>query len=75
MVDEGVKQDQELLRQPTREEVKQAVYGLNGDSVGGPDGFNGGFFHSCRDIGDDMVGIVKTFLMGRNYLGLSLIHI
>ncbi|XP_019251272.1 PREDICTED: uncharacterized protein LOC109230201 [Nicotiana attenuata] len=58
--------NQELLKQPTREEVKQAVYGLNGDNCGGPDGFNGSFFHSCWDIvGDDMVEMVKAFFNGQ----------
>lgn len=28
-------QNQELIKQPTREEVKKVVYGLNGDSAGG----------------------------------------
>lgn len=59
-------QNQELLRQPTREEVKHAVYGLNGDSAGGPDSFNGSFFHLCWDIvGDDVVEIVKAFFTGQ----------
>lgn len=40
-------QNRDLLKQPTAEEVKQAVFGLNGDNARGPDGFNGSFFHSC----------------------------
>ncbi|XP_016482447.2 uncharacterized protein LOC107803276 [Nicotiana tabacum] len=39
---EGVlEKNQELLKQPTKEEVKQAVFGLNADNAGGPDGFTG----------------------------------
>nr|XP_009608433.1 uncharacterized protein LOC104102441 [Nicotiana tomentosiformis] len=67
MVD--MEQNQELLRQPTREEVKQAVYGLNGDNARGPDGFNGSFFHSCWDIvGDDLVEMVKGRSIVENVL-------
>nr|XP_009774912.1 PREDICTED: uncharacterized protein LOC104224892 [Nicotiana sylvestris] len=52
-------------QQPTREEVKQAVYGSNGQSAGGPDGFNGSFFHACWEtIGDDVVEMVKAFFNG-----------
>ncbi|XP_070025348.1 uncharacterized protein [Nicotiana sylvestris] len=35
----NTEQNAELINQPTKEEVKVAVLGLNGDSVGGPDGF------------------------------------
>ncbi|XP_070042736.1 uncharacterized protein [Nicotiana tomentosiformis] len=49
-----------------------AVYGLNSDSAGGPDGFNGSFFHSCWDIiGDDVVemaGFVKVRSIVENVL-------
>lgn len=37
-------QKAQLVQQPTREEVKFAVFGLNGESAGGPDGFSGCFF-------------------------------
>lgn len=66
-------QNNDLLKQPTREEVKKAVYGLNGYSAGGLDGFNVSFYHSCWDIvGDDVVDMVKAFLMDRSCPGLSL---
>ncbi|XP_059310068.1 uncharacterized protein LOC132061235 [Lycium ferocissimum] len=32
---------------PTKEEVKQAVFELNGDSTSGPDGFTGIFYQKC----------------------------
>ncbi|XP_075099449.1 uncharacterized protein LOC142176224 [Nicotiana tabacum] len=49
-------QNVELIKQPTKEEVIHAVFGLNGDSAGGPDGFTGCFFHTCWDIiAEDMV--------------------
>lgn len=41
------KHNQELVKQPTFEEVKHVVYGLNGESAGGHDGFRGCFFHVC----------------------------
>ncbi|XP_075087645.1 uncharacterized protein LOC142169651 [Nicotiana tabacum] len=37
-------QNYDLMRQPTCKEVKLAVFGLNSESAGGPDGFNGKFF-------------------------------
>ncbi|XP_019234736.1 PREDICTED: uncharacterized protein LOC109215176 [Nicotiana attenuata] len=40
-------QNMKLIQQPTEEEIKNAVIGLNGESAGGPDGFTGAFFHSC----------------------------
>lgn len=45
MVD--MEQNQDLLKQPTKEEVKVAVFGFNGESAGGLDGFTGCFFHTC----------------------------
>ncbi|XP_019230679.1 PREDICTED: uncharacterized protein LOC109211586 [Nicotiana attenuata] len=39
-----VEQNSDLIKQPTMEEVKEAVFGLNGDSAGGPDGFTGKFY-------------------------------
>ncbi|XP_075083470.1 uncharacterized protein LOC142167211 [Nicotiana tabacum] len=39
----GEVQNQELMAQPTRDEVKQAAFGLNGDSAGGPDDEQSGF--------------------------------
>ncbi|XP_075109126.1 uncharacterized protein LOC142180920 [Nicotiana tabacum] len=65
--EEMANENQELLRQPTAEEVKQAMYGLNGDSAGGSDGFNGCFFHSCWDIvGEDVMDMVKAFFNGQD---------
>lgn len=37
-------QNQMLTSIPTVEEIKKVVFGLNADSAGGPDGFNGHFF-------------------------------
>lgn len=42
------------------------MFGLNGDSAGGPDGFNGSFFQVCWDtIGDDVLDLVKAFFNGQ----------
>nr|XP_016457134.1 PREDICTED: uncharacterized protein LOC107781021 [Nicotiana tabacum] len=55
-------QNVELIKQPTKEEVRHAVFGLNGDSAGGPDGFTGCFFHTCWDIiVEDMVNMPYGF--------------
>nr|XP_016509454.1 PREDICTED: uncharacterized protein LOC107826922 [Nicotiana tabacum] len=61
----NTKQNAELIKQPTKEEVKVAVFGLNGDSAGGPDGMTGKFYHSCWDlIGDDLYDMVRAFFNG-----------
>ncbi|XP_070039509.1 uncharacterized protein [Nicotiana tomentosiformis] len=41
-----MEQNEKLISMPTRKEVKQAVFGLNGDSAGGPDSSTGAFYHS-----------------------------
>nr|XP_016446298.1 PREDICTED: uncharacterized protein LOC107771452 [Nicotiana tabacum] len=43
-------QNAELIKQPTKEEVKVEVFGLNGDSAGGLDVMTGKLYHSCWDI-------------------------
>jgi len=61
----NTEQNAELIKQPTKEEVKVAVLGLNGDSAGGPDGMTGKFYHSCWDIiGDDLYDMVRAFFNG-----------
>ncbi|XP_019248338.1 PREDICTED: uncharacterized protein LOC109227594 [Nicotiana attenuata] len=55
-----------LTAVPTREEVKRAVYGLNGDSAAGPDGYTGAFYHTCWDIvGEDIYAMVLAFFNGQ----------
>lgn len=39
-----------LTSLPTMEEVKAAVFSMDGNSSPGPDGFGGGFYHSFWDI-------------------------
>lgn len=63
LLDEG--HNQELIKQPSKEEVRQAVFGLNGESAGGPDGFNVCFFQTCWEIiEDDIYDIVRAFFNG-----------
>ncbi|XP_075099289.1 uncharacterized protein LOC142176118 [Nicotiana tabacum] len=62
-------QNAELIKQPTKEEVKVVVFGLNGDRAGGPDGMTGKLYHSCWDIiGDDLYDMEEQpgFVKGRN---------
>jgi len=58
-------QNEDLIKHPMLEEVRAAVFGLNGDSAGGPDGFTGKFYQSCWDIiGDDLFDMVRAFFNG-----------
>ncbi|XP_019225233.1 PREDICTED: uncharacterized protein LOC109206828 [Nicotiana attenuata] len=58
--------NEKLITMPTKEEVKQAVFGLNDESVGGPDGFTGAFYQSCWEIiGDDIYAMVLDFFCGQ----------
>ncbi|XP_075111674.1 uncharacterized protein LOC142181905 [Nicotiana tabacum] len=56
LIDMG--QNEDLIKQPTMEEVKAAVFGLNGDSVGGPDGFT----VISRVIHERLVGLLPTLI-------------
>lgn len=61
-----LEQNQDLVKQPTIEEVKQVVFGLNGDTAGGPDGFKGKFFHCCWEIiCDDVFSMVRDIFNGQ----------
>ncbi|GAA0144869.1 reverse transcriptase [Lithospermum erythrorhizon] len=54
-----------IMLEPTMEELRQIVFSLNKDSVGGPDGFNGHFFHNFWPlIAEDLLAAVKQFLDG-----------
>ncbi|XP_059289514.1 uncharacterized protein LOC132043044 [Lycium ferocissimum] len=60
-------QNEELVAAPTKEEVKQAVFGLNSTSAGGPDGFTGLFFQTCQDIvGDEHLQYASGQLINKN---------
>lgn len=50
IIDHVMDQNHEQTRHPTKEEVKAAVFTLNGESAGGTDGFTGSYFHACSDI-------------------------
>jgi len=53
-----------LLRIPQREEVKDAVFALNGDGAPGPDGFGGHFYQTYWDIvGAEVVQSVQEFFI------------
>ncbi|XP_075080475.1 uncharacterized protein LOC107786790 [Nicotiana tabacum] len=61
-----MEQNEKLNSNPTREEIKHAVFGLNGDTAGGPDGFTGLFYQSCWEIiGEDIVQMVLSFFCGQ----------
>ncbi|XP_042067036.1 uncharacterized protein LOC121810304 [Salvia splendens] len=58
--------DQEALCSPPQDkEVRDAVFGISGDSVSGPNGFTSLFFQSCRDtVGRDVIAAVGDFFSG-----------
>ena len=54
-----------LEEPPSMEEVKRAVFRMNGDSATGPDGFTGKFFTFTWDIlAQDVYNGVLSFLCG-----------
>ncbi|XP_060190609.1 uncharacterized protein LOC132619859 [Lycium barbarum] len=63
-----------LAEQPTMEEVKKAVFELNGDSACGPDGFSGIYYQKCWEVvKDDVYCVVKAFFEGQT-LPKSITH-
>lgn len=57
------KQNWELLKQITMEEVKQAIFEMHPDKSPGPDGLTPAFFKKSRDIiGSDIVELVERFM-------------
>jgi len=51
-----------LLRLPQWEEIKNAVFALNGDGTPRPDGFGGRFYQTYWDIvGTDVIQSVQDF--------------
>ncbi|XP_075079855.1 uncharacterized protein LOC142165134 [Nicotiana tabacum] len=58
-------QNERLWAEPTMEEVKVAVFGLNGNSVSGPVRFTGQFYHASWEIiCDNVLNMVKAFYYG-----------
>ncbi|GAA0164352.1 hypothetical protein LIER_20010 [Lithospermum erythrorhizon] len=57
--------NEHLLTVPDMEEIKQVVLSLSKESVTGPDGFNGQFFHNFWNlIAGDMLQAVRNFMAG-----------
>ncbi|KAK4382235.1 hypothetical protein Sango_2891400 [Sesamum angolense] len=54
-----------LCVMPTLEEVREAVFSIDPDSVAGQDGFGAVFFHTCWEIvAEDVFGAVTEFFRG-----------
>lgn len=54
-----------LCNNPSKEEVKKAVFGISADSTPGPDGFSSLLYQVCWNIvGDDVVAAVTDFFNG-----------
>ncbi|XP_060210297.1 uncharacterized protein LOC132637182 [Lycium barbarum] len=65
-------QNQQLYEMPDEAEVKIAVFGLNGDNAGGPDGFTGRCFQACWEIiANDLVNMVRSFFCGHELPRIS----
>lgn len=70
----SMEENEEICRNPTMEEVKRAVFALNGDSTSGPDGLSGYFYQKCWEIvNTNVLNIVKDFFKG-NTLPKSITH-
>ncbi|XP_062088916.1 uncharacterized protein LOC133795483 [Humulus lupulus] len=55
----------ELLKEVTKEEVKQVVFQMHPDKALGPDGFNPAFYQNYWSIvGNDVVVVVRDFFTG-----------
>jgi len=53
-----------LLRLPLRDEIRDAVFDLNGEGVPGPDGFGGHLYHTFWDIIEpDVIQSVQEFFI------------
>lgn len=49
-------ENEQLIKIPSPEEIRNAVFSIHADKAPGPDGFSAGFFHSNWDsIGEDIV--------------------
>ncbi|KAL0300260.1 UNVERIFIED_CONTAM: hypothetical protein Sangu_3131200 [Sesamum angustifolium] len=54
-----------LFVMPTLEEVREAMFSIDPDSVAGPDGFGAVFFHTCWEIiSEDVFSAVIEFFRG-----------
>ncbi|KAL0310146.1 UNVERIFIED_CONTAM: hypothetical protein Sangu_2458000 [Sesamum angustifolium] len=54
-----------LCVMPTLEEVREALFSIEPDSVVGPDGFGAIFYHICWDvISEDVFSTVTEFFRG-----------
>lgn len=51
---------------PEEEEIKDAIFNMSSNSVGGLDGFNGSFYQNCWNIiKEDVVESVQDFFNGK----------
>lgn len=59
---------------PSKEEAKNVVFNLSGDSASGLDGFTGLFYQHCWDIVDDDVWKLVSIFFEGNTLPKSITH-
>ncbi|KAH0712733.1 hypothetical protein KY289_008692 [Solanum tuberosum] len=57
--------NEELCKEPTMQEVKDVVFGMNSESSPGPDGVNGTFYKKCWEvIAKDLHEMILEFFSG-----------
>ena len=60
---------EDLLRQVTSEEVKKAMFNIDGDEAPGPDGYTSQFFKSCWSIvGKEVTEAILYFFLNKRYI-------
>lgn len=69
-----------LCNYPSTQEIKEAVFGINANSVSGPDGFSSHFYHSCweivhTDIEDDVMDFFNGHDMPWSFTATTIILI
>ncbi|CAA7062291.1 unnamed protein product [Microthlaspi erraticum] len=54
--------NQELIKDPSHSEIKEALFAIHAEKAPGPDGFSASFFHSNWEVvGPDIIAEVETF--------------
>lgn len=59
-------ENEDIVKLPDEEKVKEAIFSLNGNSAAGPNGFIGCYFQKCwGTIAQDITKVVRVFFIGQ----------